>query len=247
MKPPRLRKATLTSNDVVAPSVHAIRFSLPDDEHLEFEPGQYVSISFRHDGKEITRPYSIASSARRQDGFTLLVKRVRGGLVSTYLCGLVPWERPVVRALAPLGRFMVENPGSHRVVMVATGTGLAPFVPMVEHLWLDLPETPTWLIFRAKTSGDLFYLKELRSLERAWPRFHFVPTVDGLSPGDSWSGQFGHVGEVIARMFPTLNGTDVYLAGNSGEINRTEDIVAGLGCPPEQIHTERYGEEDALA
>ncbi len=61
--------------------------------------------------------------------------------------------------------------------MVATGVGLAPFVPMLERLHARSPTTDTWPIRGNRYVADRVGRRELEGLAASWPSFHFVPVL----------------------------------------------------------------------
>ena len=45
----------------------------------------------------------------------------------------------------------------------------------------------------------MFYLDELRALEKEWPRFHFVPALSEPKPEENWTGETGLITDVLDR------------------------------------------------
>ncbi|WP_309963265.1 4Fe-4S binding protein [Caballeronia sp. LZ001] len=122
------------------------------------------------------RAYSIASSRDGEDGVSntiaLTVKRVmedgpngpRPGICSNYLCDLeVDAE---VKVVGPLGAslLMPEDPDA-RIVMMCTGTGIAPMRAFVERRKrVGVGSKTMSLFYGGRTPGELPYLGELRAL-----------------------------------------------------------------------------------
>ncbi|MEM0129536.1 MAG: FAD-dependent oxidoreductase [Thermoplasmata archaeon] len=233
---------TLTGNVVVGPSIHVLTFALPPDDPMEFVPGQYVTFYLRRDGKSVTRSYSIYSSASLRDRFALLVKRVPMGFASNHLCDLSPSPATTETILAPLGKFLYRDPGDRRVLMVATGVGLAPFVPMLERLRERSPSTDTWLVWGNRHAEDMVGRSALEDLAAAWPRFHFAPVLSRPPSDGSWRGATGHVQDVVRSRFPDLADVDVYLCGANAMVNEMQDLAISLGAPKDHVYVDRWGE-----
>jgi ferredoxin--NADP+ reductase len=95
------------------------------------------------------------------------------GVCSTHLCNIQPEEE--VKITGPTGKEMLlpEDPGIN-VIMLATGTGIAPFRA---YLWRMFKETHedykfngfSWLIFGIPTSPNILYKEELEQLEQQYP------------------------------------------------------------------------------
>jgi len=240
METPRKRDFILESNRVIAPLVHVLTFRTARNDTFSFAPGQYVTFYLSRAGNSITRSYSFFSPAGKVGQFDLLIKQVPGGYGSTFLCDLVPESHPTLKGLAPLGHFLLRPPGDRTVVFLATGTGLAPFIPMLNDLRTHFPQTPAWLIFGERYREDLFYFDEVRALERAWPAFHFLPILSHPPADRSWLGGEGHVEEALRQQFPDLSKSDVYLCGVPEMVNETQELTLRLNCPKDHVFVERY-------
>ncbi len=239
---PRKRQLTLVANEVVGPSIHILTFALDAGDTLEFVPGQYATFYLPKNGKTLTRSYSIFSSADLHDRLSFLIKEVPGGFGSGLLCGLSPADRPSLPALVPLGKFLLQDPGDRTVVLVATGVGLAPFVPMLERLRRDRPDTATWMFWGNRYEEDLVERATLEELARAWPSFHFVPILSRPPEGGNWKGAVGHVEEHVRSQFPDLFRCDVYLCGATPMVNQMQELSLELRCPQDRIFVDRWGE-----
>ncbi len=240
MEPPRRREVVLEGNRVVAPSVHLLSFRTAPGDILTFDPGQYITFFLTRAGKSVPRSYSFFSTAGSVDRFDLLIKQVPDGYGSTLLCSLEAGSQPVLPALAPLGRFLLRPPGGREVVFVATGTGVAPFLPMLTALRAQSPGTPTWLVFGERHREDLIGHDEFLAWTKAWPAFHFLPVLSRPPADGSWKGAVGHVQETVRDRFPDLSNAHVYLCGVPEMVNDTQALCAKLGCPNDQVFVERY-------
>ena len=244
LPPPHRRELTLLSNIEVAPSIYVLTFGVPPGDPIEFVPGQYVTFYLQREGRTVTRSYSIYSSAHRHDQVAHLIKKVPHGFGSHYLCGLSPILRPTVNVLAPLGKFVLHDPGTRSVVLVATGVGLAPYIPMLERLHRDFPTTPTWLFFGNRYVEEVVNRRELEALTREWPYFHFIPVLSRPPSDGSWTGRIGHVEEPVRAEFPDLSHADVYVCGANPMVNQMQDLAIELGCPKDHVFVDRWGEHE---
>src|SRR5207245_8179196 len=110
-----------------------IRLTFENEGVFDFEPGQFISIFAEKDGKRISRPYSIASWPENKAYLELCIKVVEGGFMSNYLHHVRPGTK--LPTIAPLGRFVIQEPIPYDPVFVATRTGVAPFTSMLAHMW----------------------------------------------------------------------------------------------------------------
>jgi ferredoxin-NADP reductase len=122
---PKLSRATIVRRKDFTDDLFLLW--LEPESQFHFEPGQYITIGV--DGVE--RPYSIAS-APYEPLIELFIERVppeQGGTLTPILHARRVGDRVTMRPQAR-GRFTLRANVTHRV-MVATVTGVAPYVSMV--------------------------------------------------------------------------------------------------------------------
>lgn len=114
-----------------APGLRTLRLEGPA---LDFEPGQFVRLALPEQ-PDLARSYSL-SSAPGQPLETFLVE-VPGGELTPKLFALAPGEEVLVDTV-PQGHFVLGRvPPAPEVWLIATGTGLGPYVSMLraESIW----------------------------------------------------------------------------------------------------------------
>ncbi len=234
--PPRKRSAHLATTAAIAPEVYALSFELLAGDAMQFDAGQFVTFYVPKDSATITRSYSICSSPERTDGFELCIKRVEGGFVSTLLCSEGPGAE--LKMIGPLGKFLLRDPGDRAVVFLATGTGVAPFLPMAGELLHREPVPPTWLFFGGRTEEEILYRSRFEALQATQPAFHYVPALS--RPGPGWTGATGHLEVPLRQRMPDLSKADVYICGVPQMVQEAQQLASTLHCPPDRVFLERY-------
>ncbi len=98
---------------------------------LRFENGQFVMIGLEVDGKPLTRAYSIASP-NYEEHLEFFSIKVANGPLTSRLQHLRVGD-PVVVSKKPTGTLVLHDltPGKH-LSLLATGTGLAPFMSVIQ-------------------------------------------------------------------------------------------------------------------
>jgi ferredoxin/flavodoxin---NADP+ reductase len=166
-------------------------------EPFAFRPGQYCTIGV--DG--IERPYSIVSSPR-EELLELFVERIPPpvGRLTPLLHQLEVGDSVTMRPRAK-GVFVLK-PEFRNHVMVATVTGVAPFVSMIRH-WAEQPaEYPRFFVLEGASFVDEFgYDEELQRLAAKHVNIEFVSTCS--RPQDprnaAWAGETGRVNAIVER------------------------------------------------
>jgi len=203
-------------------------------ERLDFVPGQFVSLTDSVHGRAITRAYSIASAPGEGNRFELCLNRVDGGAFTPHLFELSPGE--VVEMPPPLGTFTLRQP-LRDSLLVATGTGIAPFRSMLKaELKTDSP--PFTLLFGVRHESHLLYREEFESMARRFPQFRFWPTL--TQPGAAWSGRKGRVQAHLAEAIGGRTDIDIYLCGLRPMVDEVRQLLKSMGFDRKQIRYEKY-------
>jgi CDP-4-dehydro-6-deoxyglucose reductase len=218
----------------IAPGVRHFVFEAPEVARLDFVPGQFVSFSDIVEGKEITRAYSIASAPSEGNRFELCLNRVDDGAFSPHLFDLAAGDSVEMRP--PLGLFVLRQP-PRDTLMVATGTGIAPFRSML-HAQLDEKSPAFTLLFGVRHESHLFYRKEFEEMARRFPHFRFWPTL--TQPGPGWHGRTGRVQAHLAEATGERRDIDVFLCGLKPMVDDVRLILKGMGFDRKQIRYEKY-------
>lgn len=133
--------ARVVSSRAVTPSVVELVLDL-DDDAPQWWPGQYVRLRV---ADHEWRDYSIASLEGRR--LRLLIDTRTRGRGARFAVGAEPGSRTLLEG--PFGSFTATD-SSRRRVFVATGTGLAPFLPV----FAQDPRESDRLLFGCRTSAE---------------------------------------------------------------------------------------------
>ncbi len=201
----RAQRARLLERLDLDPTLAIFRFAL-EPEVPPFEAGQYVTLGTRTAvGEELWRPYSIASAPEERRWVELYVRLAphHAGSLTAELWRTAPGDE--LAWLSIKGRFtMVERrpdgaPDVRVLLLVAGGTGVAPFVSYVRHLRaLGWPRRVV-LCHGASHVVELGY-RDL--FERcAGERFAYLPTISrpDAEANRGWTGNVGRVHTLLQR------------------------------------------------
>jgi 3-phenylpropionate/trans-cinnamate dioxygenase ferredoxin reductase subunit/benzoate/toluate 1,2-dioxygenase reductase subunit len=170
---------------------------------LCFEPGQYVHL--RPDGLDVTRSYSMANASGSLQ-LEFFIRLVPDGQFSDWLQRARPGD--LLQVGAPRGTFFLRREQRPRL-MVAGGSGLAPFLAMLRQARHDDDYTPTTLIVGARTPAHLMALPLLDTLQLEMPGLTVHRVVE---EGECSGGSTGYPTDLIGRLALDPN-TRVYLCG----------------------------------
>jgi benzoate/toluate 1,2-dioxygenase reductase subunit len=206
--------------------------SVETPEPIDFLPGQYVNISVPGTGR--ARSYSFSSvPGSRQAEF--LIRNIPGGLMSTYLAeGAKPGAR--LDLTGPSGSFYLREI-ARPVLMLAGGTGLAPFLSMLGRVAAGGSAHPIHLVYGVTNDADLVEVEALEAAAAENPRFSFSTCV--ASP-DSAHPRKGYVTEHLAPEHLHDGDVDTYLCGPPAMVDAVRRSFAERGLTPASFHYDQF-------
>lgn len=211
--------------------------TIQPDSPYPYRPGQYTTIELASRPR-FWRSMSIASAPRSNNTFDLHVREAPGGIVSQALVRHVRSGDRVRLGPARGGALVVEPGTSSGLVCVASGTGAAPIVAVVESVlrWPKPPQVHAYV--GGRTADDLFPVGQMARLGQGLPNVHVAGVVSD-EPG--YVGLKGRVAEVVPGLAPwAAMEFDVLL---SGPPKMTDDALRGFvaaGVPEARIHFDPY-------
>lgn len=235
--------ATLIEREDLTASV--ARLVIRADEPVPaFVPGQYFALGLTVEGRLLQRPYSTASVPPGRTGLEFLVRLVPGGAFTPLLWRLAPGDR--LRIGRPKGLFRLAPDDRRAHLLIATGTGLAPFIAMTAELAAREAGPRAVVVHGVARADELAYRDRLEGWQRRGSSVVYLPAVS--RPDDpanrGWTGLTGRLDaalpEVMDRAALDPAETITYLCGNPAMIAAVTAALRLRGVPPEAIVSEQY-------
>ncbi|MBM7059098.1 ring-hydroxylating dioxygenase ferredoxin reductase family protein [Pseudomonas sp. UL073] len=199
---------------------------------LAFLPGQYVNLKVP--GSEQTRAYSF-SSLQKDGEVSFLIRNVPGGLMSSFLSGLAK-AGDAMSLAGPLGSFYLREI-KRPLLLLAGGTGLAPFTAMLEKVAEEGSTHPLHLIYGVTNDFDLVEMDRLEAFAARIPNFTFSACV--ANPDSSYP-QKGYVTQHIAPQHLNDGDVDVYLCGPPPMVEAVSQYIREQGIQPANFYYEKF-------
>jgi ferredoxin-NADP reductase len=227
-------------NRAETPRVHRLVLDVPGwPGHLA---GQHVVVRLTaDDGYSAQRSYSLASPPEEPQ-LHLLVERLDDGEVSPYLTDEVRRD-DVLELRGPIGGYFVWSATADRadaergrrpVQLVGGGSGVAPFLAMVDHHRRAGAATALRLLYSARTQADVLG-RDLLGAET-------TVTLTRGSP-DGWRGETGRIDRDMLRRctFPPEERPRIFVCGSTAFVESVAGALVDLGHDASGIRLERYG------
>ncbi|MBN2668257.1 MAG: ferredoxin--NADP reductase [Bacteroidales bacterium] len=203
--------------------------------------------------KLIKRAYSIASSST-QDYVEFYITLVHSGSLTPRIFALEIGDK-IWMGKKAVGMFTLDEvEESQNVVLIATGTGVAPYMSMLRSNALSR-KGRVMVIHGASNSWDLGYSSELHLLETMFDNFYYYPTITVPEKEPAgWNGDVRFIqdiwkDQVVEKKWgfkPTAENTHVFLCGNPNMTNTMTELLEKDGFKEHskkedgQVHVEKF-------
>jgi ferredoxin--NADP+ reductase len=162
------------------------------------------------------------------------------GRASNYLCDLRPGDALTITGPYGLPFEVPEEPDA-RLILIGSGTGIAPFRAFVRHLYREVPtfRGRIWLFYGARSGLELLYMNDRNAdLAQYYDRetfqaFHALSPRPGWADPIAWDHAFAERGNELWRMLAEPK-TYVYVAGLERMRPELDAVFEGLAGSPEK-------------
>lgn len=235
---PMRQAAMVTGIDPLCDDVMHLQLVLPDLAALAYRPGQHMNL-WLPDGTH--RSFSMASPPNANE-VDFHIRRIRGGrFTETRLGELQPGD--MIDVEIPLGTFRYHGEDEREILMVATGTGIAPLRAMLQSLMDDPDCPPVSLYWGGRQARNLYLGDEIPAWGERLYEFNYRPV---LSCADAeWKGQRGHVQEAVRRDIGDLSQHSIYLCGSPAMIHDAKETFLAMGASVDHIYADGFNFQHA--
>lgn len=241
-------KGKITDNKQWTERLFSLRFTAPVGN---FKAGQFVRIALDIDGKVVARPYSLVNSPDEAE-FEIFFNIVHEGPLTPRLATLQQGDVIKV-AEKPYGFLTVDEvPAAKHLWMLATGTGVGPFISILKSgdVWQRFEKIV--LVYSVRTVQELAYQDAIAEAGKLYQQqLSFVPLVTRevsqgvISKRVTDAIESGELEQQAGiRMSP--DDSHVMMCGNSAmitdvmELLKSRNMRKHLRREPGHITTEKY-------
>lgn len=224
--PCRIDSLSRLTDDVVE-----VTLRTPPTSRLTYLPGQYIDVI----GKDgLRRSYSVANAPRDDGKLTLQIRKVPNGEMSRYWFDEAK-ANDLLRLEGPLGTFCLRPSQASQLVLLATGTGIAPIRALLEQLAAN-PAVHTYrqihVYWGGRTEKDLYWTPDYPSLP-----LRFVPV---LSRSPDSAGAKGYVQDAALADGMDIKDAIVYACGSESMIASAKSKLVAAGLNPKNFHSDAF-------
>ena len=220
--PCRVESIGLFNDDVLD-----VVLRLPPNSDFVFLPGQYLDLI----NGDVRRSYSIANAPRVDGKLELHVKRVEHGLMSATLFSETK-PNDLFRIEGPLGTFSYRDDNEENIILMATGTGIAPIKALLESFSRDVSQKNIFVVWGARFKKDIYL-----NLEHLLGSHQLLPV---LSRENCDGFFYGYVQEAVLSLGLDLEKSSVYACGSELMIKDARDCLVKNGLVAQRFHSDAF-------
>lgn len=194
-----------------------------ETNNFTFKPWQYISLQMKDLVWNFSRSYSITKADLWF--FTLTIKLLKKWRWSTYLNKLKYWNK--IKFLWALGSFQLKDT-KNKKIFVATGTGLAPMIAMLQETPKDIEKV---VIFWVRHESDIFYKELLESFS------NMKVIIKASKPSDSYTWEIWRVTDCMNEIWLQ---DEVYICWNPEMVDSFKEWLINRWHPLDLIFSESF-------
>ncbi len=222
------------------PTVTSFTFKAEDGTSIDFVPGMFAMVEYRNEstGEKISRAFSIAN-APPTSTLEFLISLIHGKFTSKLDTAKVNDKYYIS---APYGQFKFDVHNEGKLLFLAGGTGIAPFMSMIRQIESIKAETDCKILYSVKFPDEIIEKDELERFKQDLG-VETIVTVTRPKEGDNWTGETGHAdAEMIQKHVPDFKDRVSYICGPPAFVKALKVALVGLGVDEKKIKAEMWGE-----
>lgn len=258
----QFHELSIKSKKQETPDTVTLELDIPSELEgvYSYKQGQYVTLKHQYQGRELRRSYSMSSSPR-DNKLAITVKKVKGGIVSSFLHDQLK-VGDKLEVGTPEGRFYVALDANKRrtYYLFGAGSGITPLASIIKTTLEAEPMSTIFLLYGSRNEEQIIFREELDNLSQRYSGQLFVEHIlsqpvkgsGGLlgmfkKSSSNWNGKTGRISAQAVERYLEENmphGPEsdcVYFICGPGDMtDAVEKAILDRHIDPKQIHAERF-------
>lgn len=213
---------------------------------LDYKPGQFLTLVMDFEGKEHRRSYSLCTSPFVDPFPGISVKKMPGGLFSTFLTERI-FPGKTINVLNPLGNFTTDfhSKNKRHFFLIAAGSGITPIMGILKSVLANEPNSKISLLYCSRNEDQIIFEKELNSLvEKNADQLEVIHNLS--QPKTEWTGLKGRLTKETILDFAQKAELDksfekeYFACGPEGMMENFMAVMSELNVAKAKIHHESF-------
>ncbi|MDD5754742.1 MAG: FAD-binding oxidoreductase, partial [Methylococcales bacterium] len=217
-------------------STNVIFLKLKSKEPLAFFAGQFVNLRRNNDG--VIRSYSIANIPNGLHELEFHIRILPNGQFSRWVADELEVGMQLSLSHAQGDCHYVEEKSEQPLLLIGTGTGLAPLFGIIKDALSHKHSGEIHLFHGSRNESGLYFENKLRELTQKYPNFHYTPCLSGENVSEKYAQ--GRANQIALEKFPKLNGWRIYLCGQPEMVLHTKRVAYLQGASLKEIYADAF-------
>ncbi|MEO7212709.1 ferredoxin--NADP reductase [Mucilaginibacter sp.] len=224
-----------------------VSFKQPGLKKIKYLPGQYLTLTFRINGRRYIRPYSFSSAPAVDANLEVTIKRVPGGIVSNHIIDKVKVD-DLVEVMPPMGDFILNEEvitTETHIVLWGAGSGITPLISIAKYALHKSIGGHVTLVYGNRNAESVIFQDKINELSVSFSNFsawHFHTQL-AVSQSNPYLVQ-GRIdpNKVLAVMHTegVLDDTIHYICGPAGLKESVKAALSALGIEGKNVYSEDF-------
>lgn len=207
-----------------------------------YKSGQFLTLSFLFDNREVRRSYSFSSSPYANEPIEITVKRVENGEISRLLHHKLK-VNDVINVLEPQGLFVYEPQvvkSTNTIFLFAAGVGITPLFSILKTVLLTDNTTKVVLVYSNNSKENTLFYDELLSWKAKYSERLFIEFIWSNSKNlmKARLNRDYLISIVKSNLLTDIN--EFYTCGPLFYMDLVRFTLLGMGILDEHIHKETF-------
>ncbi len=207
---------------------------------FNYLPGQFLTLTLPVGEKSIKRSYTISSSPTQGYYCEVTIKGEEKGAGSRYMHDKIK-EGDALEVHAPSGKFIFTGKEADDIVLIAGGVGITPMMSITRALTDMGWKGDIYFIVACRDPEHFIFESELKILQKRHSNLHLHVAMSRIEK-DINSYHRGRLSKKsLAEWVPDIASRRIHICGAPAMMDSTKQMLAELGVPKDQIHSENFG------
>jgi ferredoxin-NADP reductase/ferredoxin len=230
--------SSVLAKDWLNKSVLRLRLSVP--EAFYYEPGQYVTLSR---AKQYARSYSLASVASLDNFLELHIRHYAEGIVSDWLAKTVQHGDSLTLQGPMGGCYYAGDAATQSLLLIATGTGLAPIYGILRQALYSGHAGPIELLVAEQNATRLYYVEALLQLAKEFENLKLTFVIENEQAclnTQSVNVEISDIYTYCEGQITLLADKKIYLCGGAGFVSKLRKQLFLAGARSSNILADSF-------
>ncbi len=226
------------------PDVKSFQFIAEPVVYFDYRPGQYVQLTLRIAGNELSNSYTMSSTPTRPHLLELSIKKESSEGMAHWLHDYMkPGE--ILEVVGPMGQFTCYQDTQPQIVLLSAGIGITPCLSMARWL-IDQGYNKEIVFFHsAKSEKHIAFKTELSLMSEEAKNFRAEISLTSEESSPAWLGHQGRLDQTLLQQIcPSLSSTSVYCCGPTGFMQQVRLLLKNRDFDFNHYHEEHFVTEN---